>query len=200
MLYNSLVSCRVFRSLTFSILLVVPCIHSIAQSTSKTKLSYKLLSIHVKGLNRFKDNEIIASSGLKLGQTAGEPEFKQAAQKLGETGLFTNLTYSYQYSQAGCNLELQVEENDKLIPIVFDNFVWFSDDELINLLHARVGLFDGRLPAGGNLSDQVADALNAILAERKISGKAEYLRAAALDGPIDSYIYTVNFRAIVVRN
>src|SRR6266481_6414699 len=158
MLYNSLVSCRAFRCLIFSILLVVPCTHSIAQSTSKTKLSYKLLSIHVKGLNRFKDDQIIASSGLKVGQTAGETEFKQAAQKLGETGLFTNLTYSYQYSQAGCNLELQVEENDKLIPIVFDNFVWFSDDELIGLLRTHLPLFDGRLPLGGNLGDQVSTA------------------------------------------
>jgi len=200
MLYNSLVSCRVFRSLTFSILLVVPCIHSIAQSTSKTKLSYKLLSIHVKGLNRFKDNEIIASSGLKLGQTAGEPEFKQAAQKLGETGLFTNLKYSYQYSQAGCNLELQVEENDKLIPIVFDNFVWFSDDELIGLLHTRMPLFEGRLPMGGNLGEKVSAALNSILAERKISGEAEYLPFAHQNGPVEFYQYKVNFHPVVVRN
>jgi outer membrane protein assembly factor BamA len=63
-----------------------------------------------------------------------------------------------------------------------------------------VGLFDGRLPAGGDLSDQVAYALNAILTERKIPGKAEYLRAAALDGPIDSYIYKVSSLPIVVRN
>jgi len=68
MLYNSPVSSRAFRALVFSILLVVPCFHSIAQSAGKTKLSYKLLSIHVKGLNRFKDDEIIASSGLKLGR------------------------------------------------------------------------------------------------------------------------------------
>jgi outer membrane protein assembly factor BamA len=83
---------------------------------------------------------------------------------------------------------------------LFDNFVWFSDDELIDLLRTRVGLFERQLPLGGDLSDQVADALSAILAERKISGKAEYLRAAALNGPIDSYIYKVSYREILVRN
>ncbi len=173
---------------------------TLGQSTGKAKLSYKVLSIRVKGASHLQDAQIITASGLQLGQFASEADFKQAIQKLGETGLFTELTYSYQYSSAGCSVELQIEEDDKLVPIVFENFVWFSDDELLGQLHARVGLFDGRLPVGGNLSDQVAHALNAILSERKISGKAEYLRAAALDGPIDSYIYKVNFRAIVVRN
>ncbi len=200
MLYNSPVGRRGFCTFLLSVLLLLCCSATLGQSAGKAKLSYRLLAIKVKGLSRLTVNQVIAASGLKLGQFAGENDFKQAIQRLGETGLFTDLTYTYQYSSAGCNVELQVAENDKLVPIVFDNFVWFSDDELLNLLHARVGLFDGRLPAGGNLSDQVADALNAILAERKISGKAEYLRAAALDGPIDSYIYKVTFRAIVVRN
>ena len=200
MLYNSPVGRRVFCTFLLPLLVFLWCSVTLSQSADKAKLSYKLLAIKVKGQNRLTEDQIVAASGLKLGQFAGEGDFKEAIQKLGETGLFTDLTYSYEYSSAGCRVELQLTENEKLVPIVFDNFVWFSDEELLNLLRARVGLFDGRLPAGGNLSDQVADALNAILSERKISGKAEYLRAAALDGPIDSYIYKVNFRAIVVRN
>ena len=130
----------------------------------------------------------------------GKSEFKEALQKLGDTGLFSDLTYSYQYSSMGCRVELQVVENDKLVPIVFDNFVWFADNELLDLLRARVTLFDNRLPLDGNLSDQIEDALNGILAERKIEGKADYLRAADMGGPIDSYIYKINLRAILVRN
>jgi outer membrane protein insertion porin family len=154
----------------------------------------------VKGVNHLKEDAVIAASGLKVGQFAGESEFKQALRKLGDTGVFTDLTYTYQYSSAGCHVELQVAENDKLVPIMFDNFVWFSDDELLNLLRARVRLFDGRLPMAGNLADQVEDALNAILSERKIPGKADYWRSAAMDGPIDSYIYKVNSLPIEVRD
>lgn len=198
MLYNSPVGRRVFCRLLLPLLLLLWCAGAVGQSA--TKLSYKLLAIKVKGLSRLKEEQVIAASGLKLGQFAGEDDFKQALQKLGDTGVFTDLTYTYQYSSAGCRVELQLAENDKLVPLVFDNFVWFSDEELLNLLRTRVGLFEGQLPTGGNLSDQVADALSAILSERKISGKAEYLAAAGLGGPIDSYIYTVNLRAIVVRN
>jgi outer membrane protein assembly factor BamA len=199
-LYNSPVGRRVFCTFLIPFLLFLGCSGTLGQSADKAKLSYKVLSITIKGLNRLKEGQVIAASGLKVGQFAGESEFKQAIQRLGDTGLFTELTYSYHYSSAGCNVELQVAENDKLVPVLFDNFVWFSDDDLLDLLRTRVGLFDGRLPAGGDLSDHVAYALNAILTERKIPGKAEYLRAAALDGPIDSYIYKVSSLPIVVRN
>jgi outer membrane protein assembly factor BamA len=189
------------RSVFGSLLLVVLlCVGTLAQNGSKSKLSFKLLSIHVNGLDHFKEDQVIAASGLKLGQFAGEPEFQQAAQKLGETGLFANLTYKYQYSTAGCNLELQVSENDKLVPITFDNFVWFSDDELIGLLRSRLPLFDGRVPAAGNLADQVAITLKQILDEKKIFGEAEYLPAAELNGPMKSYSYKVSLHPVVVRN
>jgi outer membrane protein assembly factor BamA len=199
-MYNSPVSCRVVRFLALSTLLVLPGFAVASESGGKAKLSYKLISIKVKGLNHFKEDDIITESGLKLGQFAGEDEFKHAAQKLGETGLFTHLTYTYQYSTTGCNLELQVAENDKLVPIIFDNFVWFSDDELVSLLHAKLPLFDGHLPLGGTLGDQISEALNSILAERKISGQAEYLPSGPLNGPIESYVYKVSLRPILIRN
>lgn len=173
---------------------------SFAQTLAKAKLSYKLISIQVKGANRLSPEQIASASGLKIGEFVDDNAFKQSAERLGNTGLFTELTYSYKYSTAGCALEFQVTENDKLVPIVFDNFVWFKDDELLDLLRSRVPLFTGSLPLGGELADQVARALNSLLAERKIEGKAEYLRAAKEDGPVDSYVYKVNFHSVVMRN
>lgn len=173
---------------------------SFAQTLAKAKLSYKLISIQVKGANRLSPEQIASASGLKIGEFVDDDAFKQSAERLGNTGLFTELTYSYKYSTAGCALEFQVTENDKLVPIVFDNFVWFKDDELLDLLRSRVPLFTGSLPLGGELADQVARALNSLLAERKIEGKAEYLRAAKEDGPVDSYVYKVNFHSVVMRN
>jgi len=154
----------------------------------------------VKGLNHYKEDQIVRAAGLRLGQTATETDFKQAVAKLGETGLFNDVAYSYQYSTAGCTLELQVTENDKLAAILFDNFVWFSDEELLELLHVRLPLFEGRLPLGGNLSDQVADALNTILAERRITGQAEYIRSSEMNGPVDTYVYKVTLHPVIIRH
>jgi outer membrane protein insertion porin family len=197
LLYNSPVSGRRFLFLP-SLLLCAA--FALAQTTGKTQISYKLLSIHVKGLEHFTEDQVVAASGLRLGQFAGEEEFKQAAQKLGETGLFTQLNYTYKYSTQGCDLQLQVAENNRLIPIVFDNFVWFSDDDLLSTLRARVPLFVGRVPGEGHLTDQIADALSSILDERKIEGRVEYMASAAPDGSIGTYDYKVAMHAIVVRN
>jgi len=195
-LYNSPVRGRALLVLSF---LTFPCIFAPAQP-GKAALTYKLTSIRVKGLNQLQEDRVVAASGLKLGENAGEDDFKQALAKLGDTGLFTNLSYAYRYSTEGCNLDLQVSENEKLLPILFDNFVWFSDQELTNLLRARVPLFDGRLPEAGNLADQVSDALNALLRERNISAKVDYLRAVPLNGPIDSYVYKITFHPVIIRN
>jgi outer membrane protein insertion porin family len=173
---------------------------ALAQTGEKSKISYKLLSIHVKGLEHFTEDQIVSASGLRLGQFAGDEEFKQAAQKLGQTGLFTQLNYSYKYSTEGCDLELQVAENEKLVPIVFDNFVWFSDDELLSLLHARVPLFEGKVPGEGHLTDEVADALSSLLEQRKIAGRVEYMASGELNGSIASYDYKLSLHPVVVRN
>ena len=171
-----------------------------AQAPGKARLSYKLLSVHVKGLERLKEDQVVRAAGLQLDHNQTEKDFQEAVRKLGDTGLFTDVAYSYRYTADGCDLELRVAENNKLVPILFDNFVWFSDDELISLLRSRVPLFDGRLPVGGGLSDQVAAALNAILAEQKIAGRAEGIESAALGGPISSYTFTVKLHPVVIRN
>jgi len=168
---------------------------------TKAQLSFKLLSVHVKGLQHLPEDKVVAVSGLQLGRNVTEQDFQQAVQKLAETGLFTDVAYKYQYTTAGCNLDFQVTENGKLVPILFDNFVWFSDDQLLSLLRTRVPLFDDKLPLNGGLPDQVADALNAILAERKIAGRAEGIQAGSLpNGPVDEYTYAVKFHPVIVRN
>lgn len=196
LMYNS----RVCRRLALLLSILLSTCLARGQNAGKTKVSYKLLSIHVKGLNHYRQEEVVSATGLQLGRDAQEQDFKQAVQMLGESGMFNEVAYSYEYSTSGCKLEIQVSENDKLVPILFDNFVWFSDEELLKLLHSRIPLFEGRLPLGGGMADEVSTALNAILAEKKISGESDYLRAGKMNGPIDSYIYRLNLHPVLVRN
>lgn len=188
------------RLVCFSICFTLLVAAAWGESAGKKLLSFKLLSIQVKGLKHFNQDQLVRASGLQLGSNATERDFQQAVQKLGDTGLFNDVAYSYRYTDAGCDLDLQVTENDDLVPILFDNFVWFSDDQLLSLLRSRVPLFDGKLPLHGSLSQQVADALNAILGERKILGHAEFLESASLNGPLDSYLYQVKFHPVAIRS
>ncbi|HZQ69712.1 MAG TPA: POTRA domain-containing protein [Terriglobales bacterium] len=163
--------------------------------------AFKLVAINVTGTRRYTPAEIIDASGLKVGERATDADFKVAAQHLGDTGAFSNVAYSFQYANTGTRLDLQLTDNDQLVPARFENFVWFSDQELMDKLHARVPLFQGSLPLSGNLADQVSEALQALLIEHDISGRADYLRAGNQDGgPIQAFQFSVTGISIRIRN
>ena len=171
-----------------------------AQTAHKPPSTFKLISINVTGSQHYTPTEIITASGLQLGRTVSESDFKQASQQLGETGAFSDVAYTYQYSAQGTRLDVQVADSNRFLPVRFDNFVWFSDQELVERLHSVVPLFHGQLPVAGTLIDQVSDAMQGLLLERKLQGRADYMRAAHQDGPIDAFIFKVTGPTIRIRN
>jgi outer membrane protein assembly factor BamA len=162
--------------------------------------AFKLVSVQVKGAKLYKQDQIVAASGLEIGQTVSEDDFKLAVQRLGETGAFTEAAYSFQYSAEGTKLELQISENEQLVPTRFDNLVWFSDQDLLDKLRARVPLFQGRLPLSGNMLDEVSQALQGLIDERNVQGRVDYLRTARLGGPLEAITFSVTGPIIKIRN
>jgi outer membrane protein assembly factor BamA len=176
---------------------------SARQHTSDTNTSsaYKLVAISVTGTKRYTPEEIIAATGLHLGEEVKEQNFREASQKLGETGAFTEITYSYSYSGAGTKLEIRLADNDKLVPVHFDNFVWFSDQELMENLREHVPLFKNLLPLAGPLPDELSDILNSMLSQKGVAGHVHYVRfSPSEDGPIQFFLYSVEGTDITVRN
>src|SRR5260370_31722416 len=73
-------------------------------------------------------------------------------------------------------MQLADADQSKLVPAHFENFVWFTDDELRTALQIRVPLFKQLLPVTGNLPDRVSEALQAILTEKQFPGRVNYRR------------------------
>ena len=159
----------------------------------------KLAAIKGTGSKRYSSEQIVAATGLEIGKTADDADFKKAAQSLGETGAFTDVLYSFQTAPEGTKVEFQVTDSDHLVPARFDNLVWFSDQELLDGLRTRVPLFQGELPVTGTLADQVSDALQAMLLEKNVQGRVDYLRSAKSDGPIDAIVYSVTGHRVRIR-
>lgn len=161
----------------------------------------KLVSIHVTGTQRYTQDEIITATGLKLGAPATEDDFRKVTHDLGETGLFTDISFSYAYTPTGTKLDLQLTDNDKLIPARFDNIVWFSDEALMARIRQSVPLFKGEVPVGGDLSDQVSDVLQAILLQHSLDARADYVREnEGQDGPIRAVTFRATGLNIRIRN
>jgi outer membrane protein assembly factor BamA len=159
----------------------------------------KLSALTVKGAERISPPDIVATSGLSVGQTVSEDEVKRAVKRLGETGMFPQIVYRYASSSAGIRLEFQVQENHELVPARFDNFIWWTDAELRREVRARLPLFNGELPQAGSLPDDVAEVLQALVASRNVQGHVDYLRTGKLSGPIEGIVYSISAISAHIR-
>ena len=160
----------------------------------------QLIAIKVSGSRRFPEAEIAASTGLQLGTQVTEDDFKKAARRLGDLGTFTDIGYTFSYSSAGTKLEFQVTDTDRFVPAHFEDFVWFSEAEIHQRIKEHIPLFDGQLPLSGRMADDVSDVLQAMLVEKGIPGRVDYLRNSRGDGPVESISYKVSEVLSRVRN
>jgi len=194
---------RVLHLLLFAAL----CLPGLGQGASSQKplsqmppTARQLIAIKVTGSKRFPEEVIAAATGLQMGAAVSDDDFKKAARRLGDLGVFTDIAYSFSYSSAGTKLELHVTDAGKFVPAHFEDFVWFTDEELRKRIKEHAPLFDGELPLFGRLADEVSDVLQAMLVEHSIPGHVEYQRVGKQDGPVESINYHVNDVLIEVRN
>jgi outer membrane protein assembly factor BamA len=162
--------------------------------------AFQLIAVKVSGTERYKPEDVVRASGLQLGRTVHEDSFQDAARVLGDTGAFASVTYRFEYAPEGTTLELQVQDAKSFVPARFDNLVWFSDQELSEKLHARVPLFDGQLPVTGKLPDDLSEALQGLVDEKKVPGRVDFTPVAQGEGPTEAFVFSVTGPRITVRN
>jgi outer membrane protein assembly factor BamA len=160
---------------------------------------YKLVLIKVTGTKRYKPEDVIRAAGLQLGQIVRKDDLENVVRLLGESGAFTDILYTLESASAGTKLELTVRDSKTFVPANFDNVVWFSSQELFHKLHASVPLFDGEVPVTGQMVNQISDALQAALDEKKVVAQVDYLRVPD-DGPVEAFRFSVSGLHIRIRN
>jgi len=77
------------------------------------------------------------------------------------------------------------------LPVVFDNFVWFSDQEIVTVLRRRIPSFDGTAPATPGVPEAIAKELQSLLQSKRIPGVVELLPQATLKAGIESLVFRV---------
>jgi len=60
------------------------------------------------------------------------------------------------------------------IPCVFDNFVWFKDQEIVDEIRKDLPSFDGSAPEAGDSIDKILGALKRMLKKKKLPSEVEY--------------------------
>lgn len=143
----------------------------------------RLAKIEVTGLKRVKEEEIVAASGLQVGQTLVVDDFDAASQRLLASGLVTKVGYKLRErgGEATVTFEIVEAERGANLPVVFDNFVWFTPEEIASAVRREVPAFDGTASESSLVIEGIKRALAGLLRERKIAAQVEYMPSSNLD-------------------
>ena len=149
------------------------------------------------GLKRLNRDQVVAMTGLRVGQVVDAQVLDTAAGELLKTGLFRKLSYRVHNSPNNqAIVTFQVEESAVSLPVVFENFVWFSDEEIVAAIRKDVLYFNGTSPASGEVPDRIAAALQRLLSEKHITGQVDYLPYISKDK--EELLYSVKGARIPV--
>jgi outer membrane protein assembly factor BamA len=148
--------------------------------------------IEFEGLKQIPADEALATSGLKTNQPFKVEEVDAAAQRLLDSGIFKQIGYRTRTVGNKVTITFQVEEaSGGESPVMFDNFIWFTEEQLMEAVRQEVPLFAGRAPNVGKMPEAITRALQQLLAEQKIDGKVEYLASQDLSGRMLAHLFSV---------
>lgn len=153
---------------------VLAICHVAAQTSAP---SFVVAEIHASGSHRYTDTQIAATAGLKPGDPVDRDKLQEISERLAQLGVFSrvNFRFTAKNNRATVNFDLQ---DAPVVPVMFENFPWFTDQELSDEIRGVVPLFDGAAPRGGSLIDEITAALSSKLASRGIKGNVEHTLVA----------------------
>ena len=141
----------------------------------------RIASIEVSGTKKFTNAQVAQASGLKVGDVVGKEDLQAAANRLAAMGTFGGVNYRFTTDAAGIHITFEVAESAG-VPVIFDNFPWFKDEELAAGLQQKLGFFDGTAPAQGAQLDAISEALVNILPSHGIHGHVTHTLVEWPDG------------------
>jgi hypothetical protein len=157
-----------------------------AQNSSSEKL-YTLRKVVFTGSERFTQEQLLAASGLHIGQKLTLQGVDDASGRLFATGILSKIGYSFNSLGDSIDVTFPLADASKFLPCHYDNFVWFSDAELTAAVEKEVPLFDGFIPEGGNMGERVDAALDHFLAAHKISGSTVITPEGGIGQPLGAF-------------
>lgn len=170
---------RHFAPITVSLwcVLLAAC-HLAAQGAQP---SFIVSEVHASGSHRYNDVQIAAAAGLKPGDAVDNDKLQEIASQLAQLGIFSRVNYRFTAKDRRAIINFELQDAD-VFPVMFENFPWFTDQELSDEIRKAVPLFDGRAPNGGSLLDEITAALSDKLASRGIEANVEHALVAEPSG------------------
>ncbi|MFN7928708.1 MAG: POTRA domain-containing protein [Blastocatellia bacterium] len=159
------------KPLCLLVALLLACFSGQAQDINTR--TFKLTQIQFEGLKEITLEKAIETTGLQKGQSVQLPLLQQASQRLLTSGLFRQVNFKYRYRGDEIEATFVIEENRTSLPCFFDNFAWFTDEELYAAIRRDLPNFTGKATEGGEMVETIRRALEKLLRENKLTGRVE---------------------------
>ncbi|HXM90333.1 MAG TPA: POTRA domain-containing protein [Candidatus Dormibacteraeota bacterium] len=160
----------VFLCLSY-LFILAPVSSVLAQGTENPTATLK--AIRAEGASHLNQSQVIALSGLSVGSAVGRQDLQSAADRLVQTGLFSNVNYVFQSKEDGLYLTFKLVEVPRIL-VYFDNIPWFADSEINEAIRKVLPFYDGTLPEGGATVDQVSTIVTDLIASRGMRTVVEH--------------------------
>lgn len=144
--------------------------------TGNAQQAFKIGKIEFEGLTRTSVEELLVTTDLKVGQPFDLAALDAAAQRLIDSGQFKNVAYSTRANRDQITITFRVEEAKVgSSRVIFDNFIWFSDTELVAAIRRDVPSFSGTAPDAGDTIERIRKSLQRFLLENKIEANVSHM-------------------------
>jgi len=175
------------RKFLYLLLLLLPVVCDAAAD------SYHLVRILVRGSKRYTEADLVRATGLSLNSHVSSDDLKNVANRLGGSGAFSSVQYLFKpaIGTDGIEADFDLTDAPQFLPALFDNFVWFSSDELQTSLRNALPLYDGTLPTSGSLPEDVIAALSKLLASKNLPNQVSYMMQGEMGKPPKAFLYKV---------
>jgi outer membrane protein assembly factor BamA len=134
----------------------------------------KLGEIEFLGLKQVQRDLALKESGLQPGQLVDRDTIEAASKRLMDTGYFLRGTFQYQQLTEQIKVTFEMTERRWDVPCVFDNFVWFTDQELVEIICRDVPPFNGSAPETGGVPERVTKILSGLIQQRGLTGQISH--------------------------
>jgi outer membrane protein assembly factor BamA len=194
---------RPFREMVLAALCactLIPSTASPAFLQSQSQEKYRLAAVKFDGLIRFTNEQASEAIALHPGDPVDPARLAAAADVLAKSGAFDDVNYRYSSDKGTITAEFRLVETQKMLPCFFDNFVWFSDEQLDRTLRKRVPFYAGGVPESGETVKQVIAALREMLRANGIAGDVEEIPSAVIGKGVMGFRFRVTGIAMPIRS
>jgi outer membrane protein assembly factor BamA len=150
-----------------------PGIAAAVQQVKQAAVSGRLDSVKITGSTKFTSEQIVPATHLQVGQPVTREDIQNGANALADLGSFANVRYRFFSGVSGVQVQYELTDAPE-VPVLFDDFPWFTDAQMTAYIKTSVPLFDGMAPQRGKILDDIANALTEELQAQSITANVSH--------------------------